>query len=148
MSNIKYQMSGVSERGITLYLAIVTMSGALAIALFVSSVFIKEFRISQDIVNSIKAVYVADTVMEYSLYQARQTPSLLTLDMTNCSNLAPVASLSSTAKCSVISSTVNTYAIDSSLNSICALSSNCIQITASGAYAGVNRRIEIVYPNL
>src|SRR3989344_5894698 len=60
-----------SDKGITIYLAMLVMSGALAVALSVSTLMVGEFKISGETVNSLKAVYVADSNMEYVLYQTR-----------------------------------------------------------------------------
>ena len=139
----------VEPRGIALYLAVATMSGALAIALFMSLVFIKELRISQDVTNSIKAAYVADTIMEYALYQVRQTSSPVNLNITDCSDQDIITSLSSTAKCVVTSDQnvfINSDTLCTSANYPTA--TGCTEIFASGAYSGINRKIEIVYPNL
>lgn len=63
--------STLHERGITLYLAMITLSAALATALFVAGSLTREYKISNGLANSLKAVYVADSVIEYTLYQVR-----------------------------------------------------------------------------
>lgn len=60
-----------SQQGVTLYLAMLMLSAALTTAIFVSTIFIREFKISKEVADSLKAVYVADTAVEYALYQVR-----------------------------------------------------------------------------
>src|SRR3989344_9662407 len=67
----KIQCGHSRESGITIYLAMLVMGGALAVALSVSTLMVGEFKISGETINSLKAAYVADSAMEYALYQAR-----------------------------------------------------------------------------
>lgn len=76
-----------NQRGITLYLALITLSTALATSLFVAGSLTKEYKISTELTNSLKAVYVADSVIEYTLYQVRSgeytvTPSTASINIT------------------------------------------------------------------
>ena len=66
---ISYKLK--ADSGITIYLAMLVMGGALAVALSVSTLMVGEFKISGDTINSLKAIYVVDSVMEYGLYQLR-----------------------------------------------------------------------------
>ena len=63
----KIQCGHSRESGITIYLAMLVMGGALAVALSVSTLMVGEFKISGDTINSLKAVYAADSNMEYVL---------------------------------------------------------------------------------
>ncbi len=155
--------------GITLYLAMLVMGGAVAVALSVSTVFIGEFKITSDAVNSLKAVYVADSAMEYALYQARPngdytydsntgvstltTPWSPTLSSTDMNALVSYsncpAGLPPDAVCDIKIKLITKT--DSSAPSTCSaasLAQDCTKVFARGSFGSVNRALEIVYPNL
>ncbi|MEK7519782.1 MAG: hypothetical protein AAB581_00860 [Patescibacteria group bacterium] len=70
---LSFQVPGsrFQERGITLYLAMLTLSAVLATALFASSAFVREYKITSEAARSLNAVYIADSAMEYTLYLTR-----------------------------------------------------------------------------
>lgn len=163
------------ERGITIYLALLTMSTALAIALFVASVHLSELKSSQEVSNSLKAVYVADSAVEFTLYQTRRVvTSTLPLDQIQIgrvylfskdTSITPQISLSGSQYSlnSCASSILNTGTSprNCSVNIIPDVSSaanvngcptsapaaGCTQIIGKGTYGSINRAIEIVYEN-
>ena len=61
-----------NERGSAIYLALFTLSAVLATALAVSTVAIGELKISKEVVDSMQAVYVADSAMEYTMMEVRK----------------------------------------------------------------------------
>ena len=148
-----------ADGGITIYLAMLVMGGALAVALSVSTLMVGEFKISGETVNSLKAVYVADSAMEYALYQARPAgtyatpPSELTTSWGTVDTSTPVShsscppGLSSDAVCEI-----EIMLIATSTSSVVSCSSSsapdCIKVVARGSIGGINRALEIVYPNL
>src|SRR3989344_9601474 len=76
-----------ADGGITIYLAMLVMGGALAVAFSVSTLMVGEFKISGETVNSLKAVYVADSNMEYVLYQTRPAGTYAPDSNTNVNRL-------------------------------------------------------------
>lgn len=66
------------QQGITLYLAIITLSAVLVTSLSIASALVKEYKISNDLANSLRAVYVADSVTEYTLFQTRSAAYTVT----------------------------------------------------------------------
>lgn len=150
------------QKGITLYLSLLLMGTAVTIALFVSGTFVRELRISTDVINSMKAVYVADTATEYTLYQVRiaaGTPpnfdttalSVVTADehynlgTTSCTS----AILGGTGE-TVCSLEVFPSVLPGSRPGcpVTTTAVNCTRVETRGAYQGVNRAMEIVYENL
>ena len=159
-----------NEKGITIYLAMLVMGGALAVALSVSTLMVGEFKISGETINSLKAVYVADSNMEYVLYQTRPegtyTPDsntnvntldmkfgTLTLDLNNSIASNDIertgcpAGFSSEAICGFKIRMIKKEdsSVSTCLNSTAA---DCTEILARGSFGNVNRALEIVFPNL
>src|SRR3989344_6766888 len=62
------------EKGSAIYLALFTLSAVLATALAVSTVAVGELKISKEVVNSMQAVYVADSAIEYTMMEVRKNP--------------------------------------------------------------------------
>ena len=162
-----------NEKGITIYLAMLVMGGALAVALSVSTLMVGEFKISGDTINSLKAVYVADSAMEYALHQARPEGDYTYNGDTGVSTLMVYfppptsfgtlysinmdaslthpncpAGLSSDAVCEM---KIKLMPKNDSLAPVSCSSSSaqdCTKVIARGSFGGVNRVLEIVYPNL
>ena len=159
-----------NEKGITIYLAMLVMGGALAVALSVSTLMVGEFKISSETINSLKAVYVADSNMEYALYQTRPegtyTPNsdtkvntldtrwgVLTLDLNNdivsneiiYTDCPPdfLPEMICGLKIRMIEKTNSS--VSTCLNSS---ATDCTEVSVIGSFNNVNRAMEIVYPNL
>lgn len=144
-------VTGKNQQGITLYLAVITLSAALATALFVAGSLTREYKISTGLANSLKAVYVADSVTEYTLYQVRN--AAYTVDSTKASiSFTPPSSSPVTLSCDVnpdlslncpssvlatplvpILSTASCSSLLGIANGTCAISG---QLVALGAVAG------------
>lgn len=146
--------------GITIYLAMLMLSTALTTAIFVSTVFVREFTISKEIADSLKAVYAADTAMEYTLYQARvdttfssfiviNTDGHVRLPIENCE--AAIYNFATTAqkKC-VVDAYIHTPKGTTAVPGCPASSSapDCTRIVTKGSHGTINRAMEIVYENL
>ena len=166
-----------SQQGITIYLAMLMLSMTFTTAIFISTAFVREFKISKEVADSLKAVYAADTAMEYTLYQVR------TSDLVNTSvNLVALGFVSVTAGTSNELTDVslsNIYyhlpPVDcvtnvniSSDNHACDIkvaldidktagvpgcpldstAPDCTLITTKGSRGMINRAMEIVYENL
>lgn len=167
-------ITGKNQQGITLYLSIITLSAALATALFVAGALVKEYKISTSLFNSLKAVYVADSVTEYTLYQVRRAAydpatqsvaitlpdGIQTLSCTGgvCANsltALPTLFTHQTAGANGLALSSSTFSVKGQIiapGSVtgCPASStaqNCVYLQASGGYGGTNRAIEIVYEN-
>lgn len=160
-------MSNVRERGITLYLAMIALSATLGTALFVSTIYVRELKISRGLAESMQAVYIADSAAEYTLHHTRKmgeydlSTGMLTLS--NGSTLSVGASrtvIMPTASCSAALGMVSTSALCNieaegqlvSINSIPGCSSpdaqNCTYVITKGTFGNSHRAMEIIYPNL
>ena len=106
-------------------------------------------------VNSLNAVYVADSIMEQALYNIRvpPLPTATIAGTTVCDSLAVPAALA-VAGCFYSVTTNPAVAVDmtvplcSSANANVGAATDCTQIIAKGAYGNTNRAIEIVFGNL
>lgn len=150
------------QDGITLYLSMLLMGTAVTIALFVSGTFVRELRISTDVVNSMKAVYVADTATEYTLYQVRiaagTPPDLGTTPLAvvvaderyNLSTSGCTSAILASAPDTQCSLEVFTSILPGSVPGCPATTTapDCTRVETRGAFQGVNRAMEIVYENL
>lgn len=145
--------STLHERGITLYLAMITLSAALATALFVAGSLTREYKISNGLANSLKAVYVADSVIEYTLYQVRtgayavtSTDASITITLPDTSSATlscdvnpdlslncPASALAIATSLVPILSTTNCSSLLGIANGACAISG---QLIAPGIVAG------------
>jgi len=160
-----------SDKGITIYLAMLVMGGALAVALSVSTLMVGEFKISSETINSLKAVYVADSNMEYALYQTRPegtyTPDsdtrvnrldtrwgVLTLDLNNDivsneiihTDCPPdfLPEMICGLKIRMIEKTNSS--VSTCRDSL--LATDCTEVSVIGSFNNINRAMEITYPNL
>ncbi len=151
------------EKGITIYLAMLVMSSALATALFVATVQVREFKISKEVGDSLRAVYVADSAVEYTLLQTRKiAPSFTDFNSTTLIQETAThykfpeticaAGLFGSAgalhkKCSVdvYPATVKGTVAGCSAGST---APDCTRLVGKGSFDAVNRAIEIVYENL
>lgn len=153
------------------------MSAALATALFVATVLVREYKISKEVTDSLKAVYMADSAMEYTLYKMRvPTPSDTTGLMQGSFVFTAAESTSG------FSTSTNPYMFNlpssicysavgyvSNANGLgcrmdvlldysktlnapgCPSSStapSCTKVVTKGSFGGTNRAIELVYENL
>ena len=133
------------------------LSAALTTAIFVSTIFVQEFKISKEVADSLKAVYAADTAMEYTLYQARvdTTFSLFTVVVAGDHVNLPTGSCEAVVygisiankKCTADAFFHVGLGTISDCPSISA-APDCTHIVAKGAYGAINRAIEITYENL
>jgi len=55
-------------------MSILVLGGVMASALFLMSIFIKDFRQSVETSESVKAFYAADSAMEWQIYNALNDP--------------------------------------------------------------------------
>jgi len=164
MPNIKQQTSNVSEKGIVLYLALLLLSSTLATALFVSTIFVKELQIAKEVTDSMNAVYVADSTMEYTLFQTR-VQGVFAVPFTTITDLDSVTSTGYELSVSACAPQLNLGVagditcqigavrdLKKTLNIVGCPSSttaaDCTRIVSRGSYKNASRAIEIVYPNL
>lgn len=161
-SRLKFHVSRFTfhEKGITLYLAMLVMSGALATAIFVSGVFVREFKISKEVADSLKAVYAADTAMEYTLYQARIDTTFSSFDVVvvddhvrlptgSCESTVYDSTSSVNKKC-IVDAYLHVPLGAASVPGCPATSAapDCTRIITKGSHGTINRAMEIVYENL
>lgn len=156
-SKIKNQRSNILESGVILYLAMLMLSAALTTAIFVSTIFVQEYKISKEVADSLRAVYAADTAMEYTLYQARVDTTFSLFTVVVASDHLKLATGSCEATVYTTSAAnkkcdINTY-LHVGLGSIpdcpsISAAPDCTHIVAKGSYGVINRAIEITYENL
>jgi len=158
--------SKLHEKGVTIYLAMLLLSAALATALFVSNVFVTEFKISKEVTDSMKAVYVADSAMEYTLYRTRIlddysvfVPNSSSSGLIPLSNGGTVYELSTSGCVSLVGLTgLNTGCTIEAVSDLdknagipgCPSTSSapdCTYVISKGQYGDTNRALEIVYEN-
>lgn len=159
----KFQVSRFKfhERGVILYLAMLMLSAALTTAIFVSTIFVQEYKISKEVADSLKAVYAADTAMEYTLYQARvdTTFSSFTVITANDHVRLPTGGGSGSCEETVYGTGVASKKCTTDaffhvgLGTIpdcpsISAAPDCTHIVAKGSYGSINRAIEITYENL
>ncbi|MBI5912823.1 hypothetical protein HY839_00050 [Candidatus Azambacteria bacterium] len=158
-SKVKSQKSKVGESGVTIYLAMLMLSAALTTAIFVSTVFVREFKISKEVADSLKAVYAADTAMEYTLYQARVDTTFSSFDVIAANDHVQLPTGSCEAPIFSTNMANKKCQVDAYLHVLkgaagipgCPASSlalDCTRIITKGSYGATNRAIEIVYENL
>lgn len=148
-----------NEKGVILYLAMLMLSAALTTALFVSTIFVQEYKISKEVADSLKAVYTADTAMEYTLYQSRIDTTFSSFAVVTAG--AHVNLLPGSCEPSVFSTGManKTCRIDAYLHvpkgtigvpgcPAASTAPDCTRIIAKGSYGTTNRAMEIVYENL
>lgn len=64
-------------------MSILVLSAVMASALFLMSIFIKDFRQSIETSESVKAFYAADSAMEWQIYNSLNTPQEIGPQMLN-----------------------------------------------------------------
>jgi len=67
---INYKLK--TSEGTAIYLSMFLLTGVLAIALAISTIAVGENRISKEAVNSMQAIYIADSAVEYAMYEVRR----------------------------------------------------------------------------
>ena len=75
-SNTQYTMHNIQNRpsGQIFLMSILVLSAVMASALFLMSIFIKDFRQSIETSESVKAFYAADSAMEWQIYNCLNDP--------------------------------------------------------------------------
>lgn len=68
------------QRGITLLLVILVMSGLMTVSIGIFNVSFNELRISGELTSSFRAFYAADRLFEYALKEDRDRSSLCAAD--------------------------------------------------------------------
>lgn len=149
------------EQGSAIYLALFTLSAVLATALAVSTVAVGELKISKEVVNSMQAVYVADSAIEYTMMEVRKNPTsnlynlgtgVRSLDTNLCEaqiHFVGSAFNTSNLKCSAdVNNDVVPGTHSNCSQSIADLGVDCTRIEARGSFGNTNRAMEIVFPNL
>jgi len=64
-------------------MSILVLGAVMASALFLMSIFIKDFRQSIETSESVKAFYAADAAMEWEIYNSLNDPDVAKPDMNN-----------------------------------------------------------------
>jgi len=75
-SNTQYTIHNTQYKpsGQIFLMSILVLGGVMASALFLMSIFIKDFRQSVETSESVKAFYAADSAMEWQIYNALNDP--------------------------------------------------------------------------
>ena len=84
-SNTQYAIRNTRYRpsGQIFLMSILVLSAVMASALFLMSIFIKDFRQSIETSESIKAFYAADAAMEWEIYKSLNDPDAVKPEMKN-----------------------------------------------------------------
>lgn len=77
------------EGGVSIFLSVVILTGVLAIALGVTSIVSRQIETSENISNSMKAVFAADAAIECKLLEIRKSIPCF-LIMTNQTTFTPI----------------------------------------------------------
>ncbi len=124
------------ESGIALILTISILSGLLALALGISTLLVREMKLSQEIANSGIAYGAADTGIERFMYGV------------NKEDLEPTACCCSGAGC-LPENTEDCYSDTLSNNAsytVCTKKTTPpVEIKSTGTFSGTNRSIQITY---
>lgn len=156
---INYKLK--AEDGSAIYLALFVLSAVLATALAVSTVAVGELKISKEVVNSMQAVYVADSAIEYTMMEVRKNPDSSLYNLGAGTTILPPdtckiqmhfvgASFNTDSmKCSAdINNDVPPGSYSNCRASIADLGADCTRIEARGSFGNTNRAMEIVFENL
>src|SRR3989344_4168064 len=140
------------EQGSAIYLALFTLSAVLATALAVSTVAVGELKISKEVVNSMQAVYVADSAIEYTMMEVRKNPEsslyndgagTTALDANLCEyqmHFAGQTFDTGSIKCSAdVNNDVAPGTHSNCRQSIADLGVDCTRIEARGSFGNTNR---------
>ncbi len=109
-------------KGASLFLAMLILAAVLAIAFGISSLLLREIKLSKDVVSSLKAYYAAEAGIERKLYEIRKN-----------NNFNDIA-----FPCSVELSNGSSYGVD-------VTTGNPTRIKAYGCYKNTRRAVEISY---
>lgn len=112
-----------SQKGVSLYLAIMLMTLILSIALGISTILIGQMKMIRAMGNSVVAFYAADTGIEEVLLGRSSPSSILETTLSNGAKYQVIVTLES--------------------DSDCFASNFCIK--SEGWYQGTKRAIEITY---
>lgn len=82
IANKKFKPN-VSQSGVALLLTVVILSVVTLVAVFIVNVISNELKLAGDINDSKKAIYAADSGVEWQLYQIRQGASVASPVMSN-----------------------------------------------------------------
>lgn len=118
-----------SERGVTLYMALLILSAVLAMSAAIMSLMIGEFKISGDVQKSMMAIYAADSGLEISLYKTRKEAQG---DIAGADCGTWGLSLPALSSCNI---------------SISGTSGALVTIDSTGTNSGFNRKVQASYSN-
>ena len=119
-------MQHLSQKGVSLYLALMIMSVLLALALGISSIFLGQAQTLRQMGYSVVAFYAADTGIEEVLVN-RAAPS------STCTDVSPCA----------LGNGADYFLTITAAGPNCSAYNYCIK--SIGEYQGVKRAIEISY---
>lgn len=134
MSHIKFS-NFVGQKGISLYLAVMTMTILLAIVLGLSVILIGQTKMIKRMGDSVIAFYAADTGMERVLYAIRKENPVYV--PSNCSDPCDPCSLS--FDCPALNNGAKYTITDKSF------SPTAVKIISQGFFLEVNRAIENIW---
>lgn len=119
-----------SEKGVTLYMALLILSAVLAMSSAILTLMINEFKIAGDVQKSMMAVYAADSGLEVALYKTRHQ-SLGDAGDLDCFMYFNIGMpISSSCKVEISGTSEVSTIIDS-----------------IGTHSGINRKIQSTYQN-
>jgi len=111
-------------KGASLFLAMLILAAVLAIAFGISSLLLREVKLSKDVVSSLRAYYAAEAGIERKLYEIRKNNDFSDI----------------TFPCSVELSNGSSYGVDVTIG-------DPIKVKAYGCYKNTRRAVEVSFKN-
>jgi Tfp pilus assembly protein PilX len=122
------------QSGIAFIMTLLIMTGLLALALGITSLLVRELKLSQEIANSVVAYSAADAGMERFMYGINQE----SLDLTTCCCEDAGCSGENTKNC------YSTSLSNEASYLVCTKKTTPpIEIKSTGTYKGTNRTIQV-----
>ena len=83
IANKKFRQSMAKQEGVALLLTMIILSVVTLVSVFIVNIVSNELKLSSDINDSKKAIYAADSGVEWQLYQIRQGATVASPVMSN-----------------------------------------------------------------
>lgn len=119
------------QSGIAFIMTLLIMTGLLALALGITSLLVRELKLSQEIANSVVAYSVADAGIEKFMYGINKD----SLDLTSC--VCPVICYPSPTPSPLSNGASYSVCVFQAIPPI--------KVNSTGSYGGTNRTVQITF---